>query len=239
MDYDSLLDAETVDGCKKCSSYAGLGGPTELWTRALTCGCDVCLTAFMDSSESFGGCENEDWLSAPQKRDMVPRSAADARVLRSDTLQNVDEYTSQIPARCHVAIAKKAGDEDNNSFWIAKTVGRLRVVPEGDSFIIAGVAYAVGEKYFVVEYYMAEKKVDHLPLTPENIVPNSYVKQGGKHYVHNHLVIRHYGFDMIYTKRGQSCKTTYHIPTHDENVINNLIKNGHAYFRTFKLTYHK
>ena len=72
---------------------------------------------------------------------MIPRSAADARVLRSGTLQNVDEYTSQIPARCHDAIAKKTGDEDNNSFWIAKIVGRLRVVPEEDSFIIAGVAY--------------------------------------------------------------------------------------------------
>ena len=102
VDYDSLLDAEAVDGCKECSSYAGLGGPTEFWTRALTCGCDVCLAAFMDSSKNF------------------------------------DDY----------------------------------------------------------------------------------------------------GFDMIYTKRGQSCKTTYHIPNHDEDVINNLIKNGHAYFRAFKLTYY-
>jgi hypothetical protein len=59
--------------------------------------------------------------------------------------------------------------------------------------------------------------------------PHSTLKKTKKAVYALPTLSRHYGFDMIYTKRGQSCKTTYHIPHYDENVINNLIKNGHNY----------
>ena len=45
VNYDCRITtprAVTHAGCKKLSSYAGLGQPGELWDRKLTCGCPIC-----------------------------------------------------------------------------------------------------------------------------------------------------------------------------------------------------
>ena len=221
VDYDALLHAKTFDGCKKFSSYAGLALPTELWHRQLFCDCAACIAGSMDPSQVPEQCGNADWLAPAHTVGMQPLSAASHRVTRPETEAAVDEFTAEIPAKCHVGVICGL-DEAGLRFWVAKTVGRLRIVAEGRAFVHAAIRFDVGEKYFVVNYYTPEKKDKKKPLSPENIVPNSFVRSQEKGYVHNHLIMRHYGFDMPRHKNSRD-NVAYGIPDHDDTILKSMI----------------
>ena len=195
VNYDALLDAKTFDGCKQYSSYAGLGLPTELTYSPLFCDCSACTAGSMDPSKGYSGCINADWLASPQVKILEPRTAADCAMTRLETELAMDEYTAQIPGSCHIAIYCDL-DDAGYRFWVARTVGRLRVVAEGCAFESAGIRYDEGDKYFIVHYYEHDKKNEKQALSVDNVIPNQYVRNQAKGYVNNHLLIKHYGFDM-------------------------------------------
>ena len=74
----------------------------------------------------------------------------------------------------------------------------------------------------MVNYYTPEKKDKKKPLSPENIVPNSFVRSQEKGYVHNHLIMRHYGFDMPRHKNSRD-NVAYGIPDHDDTILKSMI----------------
>ena len=132
----------------------------------------------------------------------------------------VDEYTAQIPDKCHVAVACGL-DAAGSRWWIAKTSGRLRVVVEGSEFEHEGIRYDTGDKYFVVEYYELKLKDFRKPKSPSNVVENVYVKCRSKGYVPNHLIMRHYGFDM--PRVGNMIgEVVYSLPAHEKEILGNM-----------------
>jgi hypothetical protein len=226
VNYDALVDAMTVKGCMQYSSYIGLGNAQELWMRKLTCTCSMCMQVYMGTRDTFVGCENADWLALPVKVMMTPRTKADARVLISDTLTAIDEYTSQIQGSCSVVVVCEL-DDAGRTWYPAKTVGRLRVVVEGAEFTEDDIFYDVGDKYFVVYYFSLELIDDKKPLSRANVVENSYNRGKVKGCVHNHLLLHHYGFDMPYHTRSRE-RTTYKVPNHDLVIISKMTENGYS-----------
>ena len=81
------------------------------------------VAASMDGSNGFTQCENADWLEQPHTVEMQPTDAASHRVTRLESELAVDEFTSEIPANCHVAVVCGL-DEAGLRFWVARTVGR-------------------------------------------------------------------------------------------------------------------
>ena len=143
----------------------------------------------------------------------------------NDTLMTIDEFTAKIPSQCNVAI-KCGTDQLTHNVWLAKTEGTLRVVTEDQAFEHAGVRYGVGDKYFVVHYYRSAKMDTSMALTRDNVAPNRYERQGDKGYVHNHLILPYYGFDMPFSARLQGHATLYYVPDHDRARILELIDGG-------------
>ena len=221
VDYDALMDAKTVDGCKKYSSFMGVGTPAELVMRQYTCACAVCVKAIIEMKKSWTGCAQEQWLASPKCVTMKPKAVADAAQLRSDTLMTVDEYTSKIPNECNIAISCGT-DLAGHNVWFAKTRGTMRVVVE--PFEDAGVQYSRGDKYFVVNYYTSVKKDDKQGPSVDNVVLNRYIKEGCRGIVFNHLVLPHYGFDMPFIARAQGRATHYSLLDEDRERISHLIE---------------
>ena len=62
---------------------------------------------------------------------MKPKSeTAVTRALRGERQGLVDEFISQIPGSCNIAVDVDR-DEQNSVFWVAKTQGGLRTVIAG------------------------------------------------------------------------------------------------------------
>ena len=165
---------------------------------------------------------------------MALRSEIDERRTRQEAQGDVDEFTAQIPSKCHVAVLCGL-DNAGHRVWIGKTAGRLKVVTEESTFINDGIRYDSGDKYFVVEYYQAKKKNLNKPVSPDNIILGVYTKSKEKCYVPNHLILRHhdYGFDMPY-KTHKIADVSYEIPAHDRELIDKLIEGGNAFEATLK-----
>ena len=64
----------------------------------------ACIAGSIDPSQVPAQCGNADWLAPAHTVGMQPLSAASHRVTRLETEAAVDEFTAEIPAKCHVGV---------------------------------------------------------------------------------------------------------------------------------------
>ena len=78
------------------------------------------------------------------------------------------------------------------------------------------MTFDVGDKYFVVRYYV---RVEIEEDGKKRLLQNVFKLTPTIQYIHNYLVISYYGFDMSYPDRHSIHGTTHFLSDEDSNKI--------------------